>query len=433
MATAGRWTDAKVSARKLEDGKTDQRVTVDAGLYLRLRAGAGGVTKSWEYRAQVGGMRKWLSLGSYPSMTLAQARAELLKHRAVAEGAKRSGADHPATVARMARAASRAQPTVAEVFNEWLADKRMGSPRKGGLPVRPRTIETLEHSYHGDIHERIGETKIARLTPAAARDCIDAPRRRGKPGAAAHVYRTLRGLVTFAIKRGYIEGVDPMRGIENPKPYRPAPPNVANDNEILSLLRAVEGSRLWPATKLAIEFQLLTGARPTEVRLAVWSEINEGRSEWRLPSERVKSGRAFKVHLSRQALDVLKRARSVSGKSPFVFPGANEEAMEKMAVARALSRMYARTKEEGGKKLAPHDLRRTFRTLLSRLGVPPHIAELCMNHQETETMRRVYDGHDYSAEMSEAWSRAGAHIATLRERGRQASSEASVVEGEVAA
>jgi integrase len=76
--------------------------------------------------------------------------------------------------------------------------------------------------------------------------------------------------------------------------------------------------------------------------------------------------------------------------------------------------MADRTEDQGGKKLRPHDLRRTFRTMLSRIGVPPHVAELCMNHQETETMRRVYDGHDYTSEMADAWDRAGAHLEALQ-------------------
>jgi integrase len=73
----------------------------------------------------------------------------------------------------------------------------------------------------------------------------------------------------------------------------------------------------------------------------------------------------------------------------------------------------------GGKKLRPHDLRRTFRTMLSRIGVVPHVAELCLGHIEKETMRRVYDGHDYSGEMADAWDRAGAHIGALRGGGAE--------------
>lgn len=62
-----------------------------------------------------------------------------------------------------------------------------------------------------------------------------------------------------------------------------------------------------------------------------------------------------------------------------------------MAVARALSRIAERTKDEGGERARPHDLRRSFRTMLSRIGVAPHIAELCLGHVEG-IIRRVYDG-----------------------------------------
>ena len=90
-----------------------------------------------------------------------------------------------------------------------------------------------------------------------------------------------------------------------------------------------------------------------------------------------------------------------------------------MAIARALARIAERSKADGGKKLRPHDLRRTFRTMLSRIGVAPHVAELCLGHIEKETMRRVYDGHDYTAETTDAWDRAGKHLATLLSGGAQ--------------
>jgi integrase len=411
------WTDTKVASLKLPEGKAEQRVRIDAGLYLYLRKRVDGkVSKQWQYRAQVNGARRWLSLGTYPAVPLAQASAERLAHAKVGVAAKLGEADHPAIVARQDRKTKNAMPTVAELFEEWIADKRMGSPRKGGVPVRERTITVLKENYELDIKSRIGESKVAKLTRQALQDCIDAPRRRGAPGAAAQVYRTLRGLMNFATKRGHLEGADPMRGIENPRPYRPAPVVAANDQELLALFAALDASRrMWPATKLAIEFQLLTGARPAEVRLAEWSEFDRKRNVWTIPAERVKTGRPFRIDLSAAAGALLDRAAPLRAeKSSLVFPGAKGKAMEKTAIARALRRLAARAPDADGKKLRPHDLRRTFRTMLSRLGIAPHIAELCMNHLETETMRRVYDGHDYSTEMKEAWHRAGAHLALLR-------------------
>ncbi|MFN7695610.1 MAG: tyrosine-type recombinase/integrase [Burkholderiales bacterium] len=440
MARATTWTEPKLKALKLPDGKAELRVMVDSGLYLHLRAKANGETaKHWLYRAQVAGSRRWLSLGSLESIGLAQAKAETLRHKGTHEAAKKGEADHPVLEARFSRKAKLEQATAEQVFAEWIADKRLGSKRKGGAPVRERTITLLQDSYNADIKARIGEAKIAKLTPEALQSCIDAPRKRGAPGAAAHVYRTLRGLVTFAINRRHIDGADPMRGIENPRPYRPAPVNAANDAELVILLTELERSKIWPATRLAIEFQLLTGARPGEVREAKWGEFNLSRSVWTLPAtDGRKSAREFRVHLSPQALNVLAQAKELEGAHGYVFPGASgatrtkadTEAkggtLEKMAVARALSRLTERTLETGGRKLRPHDLRRTFRTLLSRIGVAPHVAELCLNHQEKETMRRVYDGHDYTAEMADAWDRAGAHIQAIREGAAQVVSIATL-------
>jgi integrase len=419
MAKASRWTDEKVKALKLPAGKTERRTLVEPGLYLFLRKRVSGdVAKQWQYRAQVDGVRRWLSLGAYPAVGLAKAKSELALHQAVQEAAKKGEADHPALAARSTRKAKKAQPTVNEAFETWIADKRLGSSRKQGKPVRQRTIDVLTENFNADIRGRIGDAKLATITPEALRSCIDAARRRGSPGAAAHVYRTLRGLVNFGVRRGYVDA-DPMRSIENPKPYRPQPVIAANDAELAALLKSLDNSQLWESTKLAIEFQLLTGVRPAEARLSTWREFDLSRAVWSISAERVKSDRAFRVHLSGPALQILKRAKAISSRSEFVFPGANGGAMEKMAIARALSRLAKRADDPNAKHLRPHDLRRTFRTMLSRLGIQPHVAELCMNHQETETMRRVYDGYDYTGEMADAWDKAGAHIAALRKSGAQ--------------
>lgn len=422
---ATRWTDEKIKSLKLPEGKAEQRVLVAPGLYIYMRRRAAGDTaKQWQYRAQVAGVRRWLSLGAYPAVGLAKANEELLKHHAAHEAAKKGEADHPVIAARFSRKAAKEEPTVSAVFDEWVADKRIGSARKGGAPVRERTVTILAENFNLDIKAKIGDAKMSKLTREAIQACIDAPRKRGAPGAAAQVYRTLRGLVTFATKRGYITGADPMMGIENPRPYRPGLVNAATDAEVIDLLQTLDRSKAWQSTKLAVEFALLTGARSTEVRLMRWEEVKTTRALWTIPPERFKTNREHRVHLSAQALDILERAKAGGGGCEYVFPGAKSSAselvptkpMEKHAMARALARLAA--KDDGlKKKLKPHDLRKTFRTMLSRIGVAPHIAELCIGHIEKETMRRVYDGHDFTAEMADAWDRVGAHIAALRAGG----------------
>lgn len=419
MGRATKWTDEKVKAQRLADGLAIRRLRIEPGLYLTLRRlAAGQESKSWQYRVQVNGARRWLSLGAYPAVTLADAKEAMLRHHRIEVEAKQGKVDHPVLVERQKRKASLAQADVADVFDQWIASKRLGSSRKRGEPVRERTIEILTGSFNTDIRDRIGTTKIAHVTRDALQTCIDAALRRGAPGAAAHVYRTLRGLINFSIRKGHVTG-DPMQGIENPRPHRPAETvNAAADAEIVALLNTLTESRVWPSTRLAIELQLLTGARPGEVRLARWSEIDAKRATWTIPKDRVKTGREFKVHLSPQALAVLKQARDIprddetakrKGSTDLIFPGAKSGPLEKMSITHTLTRLA----EKSGRRLRPHDLRRTFRTMLSRIGVAPHVAELCLGHVGKDVLQRIYDGHDFSAEKIAAWDKAGAHVAAL--------------------
>ena len=410
-----RWTDEKVRALKLPTEAREKRVLVEPGLYLFARTRTdGSLSKHWQYRAQVEGRRCWLSLGAFPAVGLASARAELLKHQAIHEAAKKGEADHPVLEARKARSEAKARLTVAEVFELWIQDKRLGSSRKGGEPVRQRTIDILTENFEADVAPTIGEFKVHRLTQQQIQSCIDRPRKRGAPGAAAQVYRTLRGLVNFSLKRQFLDGSDPMLGIDNPRPYRPAPVNAANDDELAIFLKVIRDSDIHPSAQLAIKLQLLTGARPSEVRNATWKEIELERCLWTIPADRVKTNKELKVHLSSTAVAALYNAKrgEVSPSDP-VCPSKDGGHLSTMCVTRALKRITKRVSDEGGRALRPHDLRRTFRTLLSRLGIAPHIADLCMNHQEEKTMRRAYDGHDYFGEMRQAWECVGSHIDSL--------------------
>ncbi len=424
---ARKWTDSRIKSETLPAGTSDQRKRIEEGLFLRMRAGAGGLSKSFEYRAMVNGARKYLTLGAYSDrFGLAAARAKLADLRGIAGQARIGEADHPVIEERFRREGRKSDPTFAELFDAFAAERRLGSARKGGRPVRERTIEIHRANFDSDIRGRIGDAKVGKAKRDALLACINAARRRGSPGQAAQVYRTLRALVRFAIQQGHLNA-DPMAGIENPKPYRPPRTaeevNAASDKDLLALFRVLGESRVSEPVRLAIEFQLLTGARPSEVRLATWAEIKGDR--WLIPAERSKSDRPFEVHLSDAALAVLARARKLprTKKAARVegFINANNEGepLDKMAVARALARIADRVIEAGGRKLRPHDLRRTTRTIMSRIGIAPHVAERCLNHLDANVLARVYDGHDHRAAMVEAWDKVGAHLSALRAGGAE--------------
>lgn len=423
MAKATRWTDEKVKALKLPDGVDEKRTLVAPGLYLFLRRKAGGsIAKQWQYRAQVDGKRRWLSLGSYPEIGLADAERERFQHDTVRQLALKGEAEHPVIEAKQKRHVVRGNPTVEEVYDEWIADKRLGSPKKNGKPVRERTVEILQEMFDMDIRPVIGSHKVGRLTAATIRPCIERAQRRGSPGTAAQVYRTLRGLVLFAIAREYIKGADPMRGVINPRPYRPGPPNAAGDAEIVKFLQVIGDSNFDFSSRGVIELQLLTGMRPGECRHLRWSQVDEKNRVLHPTELDVKTNKPFLVHLSDATLRLLAEAKLASSgrDSDYVFPGrVKGMPLSKGAVSYALRRKWAAKGTEAGKKLKPHDLRKTFRTMLSRLTpkVDGDVAGLCLNHTEEHVLRKIYDGHDYWGEMVDAWNRAGSHIDRLRKGG----------------
>ena len=65
-----------------------------------------------------------------------------------------------------------------------------------------------------------------------------------------------------------------------------------------------------------------------------------------------------------------------------------------------------------GRVLPPwtlHDLRRTLRTGLGRLGIAPHVAELVLNHTK-KGMIAVYDKHRYQPEIAAALAMWADHV-----------------------
>jgi integrase len=428
------WTDSTIAGLKLPEGQTDWRLCIETNLYIRLRQrvhrrGRKGrqtdapaplrkPSLTWEYRAQVDGKRRWLSLGGYPGVSLHDARKKALELEQAQQRAFAGLADHPVLVERRQRQANKEMPTVSEAFELLLADRRLGSRRKRGEPVRERTIYNLQYPFDQDCRKIIGDLKIANLRAQDIQACIDEPRKRQAPGAACMVYKSLRGLVNFALERGYIAGADPMRLIKNPRPYVPGPPNAASDAELKEMLAVVDNSDMWFATKDLIKFQLMTGVRPSEGRLARLSYMSERFSTLSLPDEVVKTDVPFCLHLSPQVLALIKDAEKYRGESDYLFPGADGIQLTQQTVGKALNRLWQQQQDSPFRRLKPHDLRKTFRTMLSRLGVPQNIAEMCLNHKQP-LMVRAYDGDDHWREKVDAWNRAGVHIQALMTGGAE--------------
>ena len=113
---------------------------------------------------------------------------------------------------------------------------------------------------------------------------------------------------------------------------------------------------------LCVELIALTAVRPGEARGARWDEIDVAAARWTIPASRMKAGREFVVPLSTGALDVLERARAMSGKSSYVFPSRTGGPLPTKAPGSLLRR--------AGVVSTPHGFRSSARSWMAETGEP---------------------------------------------------------------
>jgi len=179
------------------------------------------------------------------------------------------------------------------------------------------------------------------------------------------------------------------------------------DGEISAVWRVA--SDLGSLTGDFLRLLLLTGQRRDEVRLMTWAELDMEAELWSIPAARYKTGIAHSVPLSSQAMTILRSRWSVDAQG-YVLAG-REEGKPFNGAASAIRRLR---KELGSKAdFTLHDIRRTVRTGLSRLGVDEATAEMVIGHVP-QGIIKVYDQHDRLDERREALKRWADYLDQLK-------------------
>ncbi len=191
-----------------------------------------------------------------------------------------------------------------------------------------------------------------------------------------------------------------VRGMRRSDPHRSKRARILDDDELRALWNAAEGT-FGAILKLA----LLTAQRREKIATMRWEDVSVD-GEWRIPAQEREKGTGGALVLPELALDVVK-AQPRFASNPYVFPGRGADHFNGYSDSK--QRLDAKV------KIAPwvvHDLRRTARSLMSRAGVRPDIAERVMGHA-IGGVEGVYDRHSYSAEKADALKRLAALVETI--------------------
>ena len=397
MATATKFTDKAIAALKSE---AERRIHWEPSAHgqgnLGLRVSPSGV-KSWIYSYWFDGKKRMQTLGNYPAMTVAQAHAAC----ADAMRERELGRDPGAAVVE-ARAAERKAPTFAELADRFMAE--YARPNKAPKSVANDT-RTLAH----DVLPRFGTHKAEAIDRRDVRALLKGIADRGAPIQANRTLALVRKIYNWGIGEDLVVA-NPCIGVKAPgkETQRDRVLSEAELQAFLAVLPTATG--MAAESKLALQFQVLTGQRCGEVLGVRWDEIDLAAGWWTIPATKAKNGKSHRVPLSAQALAVLTRARALNPDRQTVFPSPNgDKPMVETAVGRAL---YRNLSQFAVPAFTPHDLRRTAASQMTGLGTPRLVVSKILNHAE-QGVTAVYDRHSYDKEKRDALDGWGRKVAEL--------------------
>ena len=359
---------------------------------------------SFRFRCPKSGRVQRYTLGSYPDLSLANARQRADELRGqVANGI------NPVEQRRKERE-TRASRSFGAVAGRYLEEhaKRHNAPSYAKESERLLNKYILPKWQHRHI-EAIERSDIVELTEAM----IAA----GKPVQANRVQSLISVIFTFALDAGITKS-NPCarlrkRGIET------AGTRVLSDDEMRQFWTRSPLPPLSRATGLALRLILLTGCRPGEVaglrRSELESLTDAEKATWTIPGARTKNKRTHAVPLSSMARDAITAALElIPPEQDEVFGSRLKRggSLRPHTLAVAMARMVEKVAGAGADTWkatppTPHDLRRTFRTRLSAMGVPKDIRDRLMNHSPRDVGERHYDQWQFLPEKRAAlfaWS-----------------------------
>jgi len=368
MPTANKLTDHACRAAR----PRDKPYKLFDGHGLALWVSSSGA-RVWRWHYRVNGKAQTRSLGPYPEVTLAAARAEVIRLR----GELRSGELEPRSVVKDCL-------TTREACEGYWRAREDCTER-----YRAHALRALE--LH--LWPSIGAVPVAELERAA----IMAPLMRldaaGKSEYVRKVRLWLSMALAWAVERGEASR-NPAADIRPERAFtrRTVEHHAAVDlRGVPALLQRLElEGELQSA--LACRLLALTWARTGELRQMRWDELDG--DLWRLPAGRMKRRKDHLVPLSRQALEVLERMRQRRGSSEYVFPAEHrpDRPMSENAVLYLLHRIGYKGQMTG------HGWRSIASTWAHEDGYPPDVIERQLAHTPDDRVRAAYNRAAYLPE-----------------------------------
>lgn len=345
------------------------------GMFLHVME----ASKYWRMAYRFNGKQNTYSIGTYPEVTLAQAR----KARDEAKALLAQGID-PNAAKREAKAAkaAEAENTFEAVARNWL--------EKTAANRAEITQEKVSAWLKKDVFPAIGKMPIATIGPRDVLAMVRKIEARGAIDSAHRIKQVCGQVFRFAVATGLAERdvTADLKGALAAVPKRHFPA-ITDPAKVGELLRAIYAYTGHPCTVAAMKLAPMLFVRPGELRTAEWAEVDLEAAEWRIPGNKMKMGVDHIVPLSTQAVAILREIHPITGHGQYVFPSmrTGERPMSENTLNACLRGMGYSQQEH-----TAHGFRATARTLLDEvMGERVDLIEHQLAHAVKDPNGRAYN------------------------------------------
>lgn len=415
-------TDKAIRAalKRATDAGAPERVADGRGLYLEARpTGAGW----WRFRYRRAGAENMLSLGTYPDVSLAQARKKRDEARELVAAGADPSEQRRADKAEQERAKLAADLVAAGlpgpgtfeyVAREWMATVHEAK-------VSPGHAERTRIRFEQDAFPWIGRRPLAELEPPELLAMLRRVTARGAIETAHRLKDACGQVFRFGIASGLCER-NPAADLADALPPVPTRHHAAvtAPEKAAELLRAMADYRGHPVTRIALALSALLFLRPGELRQMEWAWVSFDDAMVTLPPQIMKRKKAGKldgephlVPLAPQSVALLRELQALTGAGRYCFPALHTalRPMSENTVNMALRRLgFDR------ETATAHGFRAMGRTMAAeRLGIAPALIEAQLAHAVPGPLGRAYDRTTYLAERRDLMARWSDYLDRLRE------------------
>ncbi|QXE84900.1 site-specific integrase [Geomonas nitrogeniifigens] len=399
------FTDTMI--RKLKPEEVKYTRSEGNGFTVRvLPSGA----KVWLYLYGMDGKRWELNLGTYPQLSLEEARDQFEAARKKVKGGVNPAAE-PEEVAEEVSEERRRDLTFDELAREYIANNVEGQLVESSVYGIKRILLTTGKKGTIDDFKTWRSRKVASITTEEAAKLVKDVSARSA-AAARNLIRAARPMFSYALAREMVKTNPFILGsvksfLSKPVQVRLVPgvrSRTFSEDEIRHFWKELSKATGGVEARNALRLILLTGQRPGEV-LGLHSDEIEG-NWWTLPKERTKA-RYDKNRMDHRVFLVPEALALIGDKKGYIFEsrvkkrGGGESELRPIST-NALGHLVLVNKYLGLPPWGPHDLRRTCRTYMSDIdGISASAAEAILNHAREGT-KKNYDHHRYLRQIETA-------------------------------